>query len=309
MNAATRIRIPTEVQSASVGFVIIGRNEGARLEACIRSVLQQAEVAVYVDSGSVDGSSQLARRYGLPAIDLDPSIAFTAARARNAGAVWLAKHNPGLEYFHFIDGDCELISGWLPKALAAMRAEPSLASVCGRRRERAPGASPYNRLCDQEWDTAVGLADTCGGDALFRIEPFMQVNGFAEDLIAGEEPDLCHRIRLNRWKIRRIDAEMTTHDAAMVRFGQWWQRSRRSGYATAEAFARRGAHDRRLARQVISNVVWALPVVWPLWPLLWLRVCRHGGPLQASFVTLGKLPHLQGQVDYWRNRRKLIEYK
>lgn len=309
MNAETRIAAPAKAQSGAVGFVIIGRNEGARLEACIRSVLQAAEVAVYVDSGSMDGSSALARRYGIPVVDLDSSMPFTAARARNAGAAWLARHRSDLEYLHFVDGDCELVTGWLPRALAAMRAEPSLASVCGRRRERSPAASPYNQLCDQEWDTAVGLADTCGGDALFRMEPFMQVNGFSEDLIAGEEPDLCHRIRLNHWTIRRIDAEMTVHDAAMSRFGQWWQRNRRSGYATAEAYARRGDHDRRLARQVVSNVVWALPIAWPLWPLLWLRVWWRRGALQASFVTLGKLPHLQGQVDYWRNRRRLIEYK
>jgi glycosyltransferase involved in cell wall biosynthesis len=309
MNAETRIDLPAKLKSPEVGFVIIGRNEGARLAMCIGSVLQETDVAVYVDSGSVDESVQIARAQGLPVVELDRSRGFTAARARNAGAAWLVKHWPSLEFIHFIDGDCELIPGWLPQALTTMRAEPSLASVCGRRKERSPHASPYNQLCDREWNTAVGIADTCGGDALFRVAPFQQVGGFSEELIAGEEPDLCHRIRLNRWKIRRIDGDMTIHDAAMTRFGQWWQRSRRSGYATAEAFARRGEHDPKLRRQVMSNLAWALPIAWPLWPALWLRVCWRSGPLEASFITLGKLPHLQGQVDYWRNHRKLIEYK
>jgi glycosyltransferase involved in cell wall biosynthesis len=309
MNAATRIEVPGRLKSPEVGFVIIGRNEGARLTTCIGSVLRESDVAVYVDSGSADGSSDMARRMGLPVVELDPARGFTAARARNAGAAWMVENRPSLDFIHFIDGDCELISGWLPQAMAAMQAEPDLASVCGRRRERAPKASPYNQLCDHEWNTAVGIADTCGGDALFRIHPFLQAGGFSEELIAGEEPDLCHRIRLNQWKIRRIDNDMTIHDAAMTRFGQWWQRSRRSGYATAEALALRGAHEPKLRRQVLSNVVWALPVLWPLWPILWLRICLRGGPLQASYITLGKLPHLQGQVDYWRNHRKLIEYK
>lgn len=292
-----------------VGFVIIGRNEGDRLATCIDSVLKETMLAVYVDSGSRDGSCDLARGRGLPVIDLDPALPFTAARARNAGAAWLIGHRPDLQYLHFIDGDCELIPGWLDKALEAMRAEPDLASVCGRRRERTPEASPYNRLCDQEWNTPVGIAETCGGDALFRVEPFVEVDGFSEELIAGEEPDLCHRIRLNRWRIRRIDHDMTIHDAAMTEFRQWWQRSRRSGYATAEAYSRRGDHNPRLRHQVASNLLWALPVFWPLWPLLWLRVYLGGGALQASFITLGKLPHLQGQIDYWRRRRRLIEYK
>lgn len=300
---------PTAARSDEVGFVIIGRNEGDRLATCIDSVLRETELAVYVDSGSADGSCDLARQRGLPVVDLDPAQPFTAARARNAGAAWLIENHPRLQLVHFIDGDCELVPGWLETALVAMRAEPDLASVCGRRRERAPHASPYNQLCDQEWDTPVGIADTCGGDALFRIKPFAEVDGFSEDLIAGEEPDLCHRIRLNGWRIRRIDHDMTIHDAAMTQFHQWWQRSRRSGYATAEAYSRRGEYEPLLARQVASNALWALPILWPLWPLLWLRVCLSGGPLQASFITLGKLPHLQGQIDYWRRRRRLIEYK
>jgi glycosyltransferase involved in cell wall biosynthesis len=302
-------RTHTAASSNKVGFVIIGRNEGGRLATCIDSVLKETPLAVYVDSGSVDGSCDLARKRGLPVIDLDPARPFTAARARNAGAEWLIEHRPELQYFHFIDGDCELIPGWLEAALEAICAEPDLASVCGRRRERSPHASLYNQLCDQEWNTPVGIAETCGGDALFRIEPFKQVNGFSEDLIAGEEPDLCHRIRLNHWRVRRIDHDMTIHDAAMTDFHQWWQRSRRSGYATAQAYSRRGSCEPLLRRQVASNLLWALPILWPFWPLLWLRVYLRGGPLQASFITLGKLPHLQGQIDYWRHRRRLIEYK
>lgn len=309
MNVATRIDMSARLKSPEAGFVIIGRNEGARLATCIASVLQEADIAVYVDSGSTDGSSELALGMGLPVVDLDPAIPFTAARARNAGATWLLDRWPSLEFVHFIDGDCELVEGWLEQALAAMKAEPNLASVCGRRRERSPEASIYNQLCDQEWNTPVGIADFCGGDALFRVEPFLRVGGFSDDMIAGEEPDLCHRLRRNQWKIRRIDGEMTIHDAAMTRFGQWWQRNKRSGYSTAEAFARRGAQEPGLRRHVVSNVFWALPVAWPLWPLLWLRVCRRRGALYASFITLGKLPHLQGQVEYWRKRRKLIEYK
>jgi hypothetical protein len=162
-------------------------------------------------------------------------------------------------------------------------------------------------LCEHEWNTPVGLAETVGGDALFRIGPLLDADGYSEDLIAGEEPDLCHRIRRLGWRIRRIEGDMTIHDAAMTRFSQWWQRNRRSGYATAEALVRRG--NAGLRHEVLSNLFWALPSAWPLWPLLWLKVCISRGPLQASFMTIGKLPHLQGQVDYWRNRRRLIEYK
>lgn len=294
---------------ADVGFVIIGRNEGLRLPACIASVEREVDKIVYVDSGSTDGSVHLARIKGLATVELSPSRPFTAARARNAGAAWLIEKFPQLTFIHFIDGDCELVSGWLAQAVEQMHAESDLGVVCGRRRERNPGASPYNRLCDSEWNTPIGITDTCGGDALFRVAAFGSAGGFAPDLIAGEEPDLCHRIRKFGWRIRRMDLEMTVHDAAMTRFSQWWQRNRRSGYATVEALVLRGAKNPQMWRDVISNIVWALPIAWPFWPVLWLRICLREGPLAASYLTLGKLPHFQGQMDYWRSRRRLIEYK
>jgi glycosyltransferase involved in cell wall biosynthesis len=294
---------------ADVGVVIIGRNEGERLRTCIESVLCEQVTAVYVDSGSVDDSVALARSFGLPVIELDPARPFTAARARNAGADQLEERFPSLPYIHFIDGDCEMVAGWLPAARAALEAEPGTGAVCGRRRERHPDSTPYNRLCDLEWNTSVGYADTVGGDALFRLVAFRDGGGFSAELIAGEEPDLCHRVRLAGWRIRRLDHDMTVHDAAMTRFGQWWQRNRRSGYATAEALWRRGMRNPRMWRNVLSNLFWALPLAWPLLPVLWLRVCWRRGALEASFITLGKLPHCQGQLDYWRNARRLIEYK
>jgi len=292
-----------------VGIVIIGRNEGERLRVCIESVLREGMTAVYVDSGSVDASVSLAREHGLAVIELDAALPFTAARARNAGASYLSERFPGLPYVHFIDGDCELVPGWLSVARAALEADPATGAVCGRRRERHPESTPYNRLCDLEWNTPVGLAETVGGDALFRVEAFAAAGGFSAELIAGEEPDLCHRVRREGWRIRRLDCDMTVHDAAMTRFAQWWQRNRRSGYATAEALWRRGMRNPRMWREVISNIFWALPPSWPLLPLLWLRLCWRHGPLPASFIALGKLPHCQGQFDYWRNCRLLIEYK
>ena len=149
---------------------------------------------------------------------------------------------------------------------------------------------------------------------MVRLAAFEGVGGFSDNLIAGEEPDLCFRLRQSGWRIFRLDAEMTLHDAAMTRASQWWQRSVRSGSATAEAYHRRGNQDPVLRQQVLSNVFWALPVAWPLWPLLWFRVRRRRGSVYASHIVLGKIPHLAGQMKFWWRRRQggagtLIEYK
>ena len=234
--------------------VAIGRNEGERLVRCLESARAQCPAVVYVDSGSKDRSVEAARSLGVEVVELDLAVPFTAARARNEGLRRLKELHPGTEFVQFVDGDCELRPEWIPSALAAIRKEPSVAVVCGRRRERFRDETVYNRLCDLEWDTPVGEAEACGGDALMRVRALDEVRGFDPRLIAGEEPDLCFRLRGRGHKIVRIDAEMTLHDAAMRRASQWWRRMVRSGYAAAESVGRRGlsasATDRRGVRGV-----------------------------------------------------------
>ena len=64
---------------------------------------------------------------------------------------------------------------------------------------------------------------------MMRVEAFRQVGGFNSTLIAGEEPELCVRMRQNGGVILRIDAEMTLHDIAMTQFRQFWKRSEAPG--------------------------------------------------------------------------------
>jgi GT2 family glycosyltransferase len=269
---------------------------------------------VYVDSASSDRSVAVASELGAEVVELDSAMPFTAARARNAGFDRLSQLNPNLEFVQFIDGDCELQPGWIDVAVQFLENHDETAIVCGRRRERYPLRTLYNRLCDMEWNTPIGPTAACGGDSLVRVSALKAAGGFDSSLIAGEEPDLCFRMRMHGWNIERLGAEMTLHDADMTRLGQWWQRNVRSGYATAEAYHRRGRQDPELSRKVLSNIFWVLPLAWPLWPLLWLRVCRKTGSLYASHIVAGKLPHLVGQVKFWRNQRRgrageLIEYK
>lgn len=247
---------------ADLGAVAIGRNEGDRLVACLDSLVGRVGRVVYVDSGSTDGSVDRARARGVEVVELDTSIPFTAARARNAGLDRLLERDPGLRYVQFVDGDCEVVQGWLDRARGELEARPELAVACGRRRERHPEASVYNLLADLEWDTPVGDAESCGGDAMMRVGALREVGGFDPALIAGEEPDLCVRLRAEGWKVARLDAEMTRHDLAMTRFGQWWRRHVRAGHAFAEGALRHaGKPGRPWARQAISNGFWGL--AWP----------------------------------------------
>lgn len=321
-----------------IGVVVIGRNEGSRLERCLRSLLQEADKVMYVDSGSTDGSLQLARSLGVEVLALDMGVPFTAARARNEGFAALQRLLPSMRLVQFVDGDCEVDTGWLATAQAFLADQPQVAVVCGRRRERFPQRSVYNLLCDLEWDTPIGEAKACGGDALMRVDAFVAVGGFRPDLIAGEEPELCVRLRANGWKVWRLDAEMTLHDAAMTRFSQWWRRSLRAGHAYAEGVYLHGrAPERHWLRESRRAWLWGLgiPVAivvaclllggWGLlllsiYPLQAVRLARRGGKsarenwLQAVFLVLGKFPEMLGQLKFlWHRfaagKSALIEYK
>ena len=321
-----------------IGAVLIGRNEGERLKHCLASTVPNVARTVYVDSGSTDGSLDVARTAGAGVIELDLSIPFTAARARNAG--WRALLEDGeLDYIQFIDGDCELREGWIAAALEFLLTHPRAAVACGRRRERFPEATLYNRLCDWEWDTPTGQAKACGGDALMRVQALKDVDGFNPALIAGEEPELCVRLRQAGWQIWRLDAEMTWHDAAITRFGQWWTRARRAGHTYAEGAVMHGAPPERHGIERLRRaLVWgagipALTVIavllmggWGLVPLLAYPVqiarlaLRQGPPWRAAleratFLTLAKVPESSGALAYavrrltGRQRARLIEYK
>lgn len=314
-----------------IAAIAIGRNEGERLIACLDSLVGQVDCIVYVDSGSTDNSVAEAQARGATVVELETSIPFTAARARNAGLAHLSGPDAP-ELVQFLDGDCMLDVDWIGTAQGFLAANPQVAVVCGRRRERFPDASVWNRLIDAEWDTPVGEAKACGGDALMRWEALQQVGGYRDDLIAGEEPEMCVRLRAQGWKIWRLDAEMTLHDAAMTRFGQWWRRAKRAGHAFAEGAALHGPPpERHYVRETRRALLWgvALPALtligalvtpWALvllgiWPLQILRLSRRGYDLtHASFLTLAKLPEAQGVLLYfWKQKRgikgQLIEYK
>lgn len=321
-----------------VGIAVIGRNEGERLRTCLEFVASVKRPIVYVDSGSTDGSFEMARAMGIEVVGLDMRVPFTAARARNEGFRRLLALVPDLAYVQFVDADCELAGGWLEKAAIFLRDHEDVGVVCGRLRERYPAQSIYNMLCDIEWDTPVGEAKACGGIAMMRVDAFERVGGYRADLIAGEEPELCVRLRASGWRIWRLGEEMALHDAAMSRFGQWWRRAVRCGYAFAQGAYLHGAPpERHRVRESRSAWIWGLgiPVMvsafalgfgaWALallliYPLQIVRLAARGRRTtrenwwRAVFLVVGKFPEMLGQLKFLTHRYlggkpHLIEYK
>lgn len=323
-----------------LGSVAIGRNEGERLRLCLTSLVGQCQRVVYVDSGSTDGSIELAKGLGCEVVSLDLSLPFTAARGRNAGLERLLELYPDTEVVQFVDGDCEVVDGWLEAGRRTLAEDPRLAVVCGWRRERHPEASIYNTYCEVEWRGPPGEVEFCGGDAMMRVSALREVGGFDGSLIAGEEPDLCVRLRQKGWRILRLPMDMTLHDAAMTRFTQWWRRTQRAGFAYAQGAARHGhtperhwvEENRRIWKWGALSAVAvgaAVPTLGGSLLLLssyplsaarnFVRTRREGRSMRESLVwsglcAVGKLAELQGALRYHltdgRGRpSRIIEYK
>jgi len=326
------------VAPKAVGVIVIGRNEGERLRRCLTSAVREAARLLYVDSDSSDGSVALAQSLGVETHVLAGAAPLSAARARNEGRERLRQMQPGLRYLQFVDGDCELREGWLEAAVEFLESHPRVAVVSGRLREKHPDHSVFNLATEFEWDLPAGEARSCGGIAMMRAGAFDQVHGFRTDLIAGEEPELCIRLRRMGWRIWRLDREMALHDLAMSRFGQWWKRALRSGHTFAEGVALHGAPpEKHYLREYRSALVWGLGIpltalalvatVGPwgalllmLYPLQVIRLALRGrGTARANWwrgllLVIGKFPEALGVLRFhvrraFGQRERLIDYK
>lgn len=317
--------------------IAIGRNEGARLVACLESVAEVASTVIYVDSGSTDDSIQNARRLGAQVVSLDMTVPFTAARARNAGIAQLHSTGARPRYVMMVDGDCAINPGWLTSAHDFLESHPDAGGVCGRRRERYPQASIYNQLCDWEWDTRIGKTRACGGDVMWRMEAIDAIGGYDPSIIAGEDEEICIRVRKAGWTLWRVDVEMTAHDANIMRFGQWWKRMVRAGHSFAHL---NSLYPGFYAHQFRRTMIWslALPLTAILgaafspWPavavgtIYLLSFARGIGPAtskglnlpQAAMANVLRLAawfaSLQGYCLFWIRRARcarhtIIEYK
>jgi glycosyltransferase involved in cell wall biosynthesis len=326
-----------------VSVVVIGRNEGERLLRCIESV-QSADWAdlrwelIYVDSHSVDGSPQRAQALGVRVLDLGKARP-SAAAGRNIG--WRAARG---ELVLFLDGDTLLEPGFVREALRSL-GDTTVSAVWGHRRESRPEQSIYTRVLDLDWVFAPGRVDYFGGDVLVRRAALEQAGGFDDQLVAGEEPELCRRLRALGWTIEHIDAPMTRHDLAITTSRAWWKRAERAGLAYAQVSARFAGTDdplwQREARRnhvhgltllalpmlSVALAVWwpaALPLLLLALVVLWARSARRcrwkcpGRPglawAYAAHSHLQQLPILAGQWRWWRLQRArraptLIEYK
>lgn len=284
-----------------LSVVVIGLNEQERLRESLEAIFAHKPEGfdlqvIYVDSGSTDRSVEIANGVqGVEVLHLDTPQR-SAAKARNLGL----RRARGA-YVQLIDGDSVVQPGWMDIALGTLERRPDVSCVFGQCIEMYPEQSVYMKVCGLDWHVPAGEYRLCGGNSMWRTSTIAAQGFFDEDLRAGEEPDLCYRVRRSGGKILCIDAPMVTHDLGMRRFGQYWRRAEASGKGYAKVALRYWLSPEKLwLRELLVN--FAEPCAWVLaFAIGWQVAGPLGGITLLSIWWLTRT----AQIAYAIRRRHL----
>lgn len=182
-----------------ISFVIPVRNDAARLDRCLASIVRNeyprnlVEIIV-VDNESTDGSANAARAYGAIVIK---STGDSVAQHRNRGA---RAALGGI--IAFADSDHEITGNWIGTAVDAL-SDPTVAAA-GAPCLTQPSPNWVQEQYDGLRSRPVQREDVSwlgSGNLAVKRSVFERIGGFNTSLIACEDVDLCNRITATGFRI------------------------------------------------------------------------------------------------------------
>jgi glycosyltransferase involved in cell wall biosynthesis len=200
-----------------LSVVLISKNQAWNIRRLIESVLEAtssipSKEIILVDSASTDETVDLASRYPLSILRLQPYQRLSPAAGRYIGY----KRSEG-EFVLFLDGDMQLVQGWLAQALHVMRDTPRAGAMMSSRViDLLPSAAIELTALPQKMCTIapkeVSFATfAAGGAALYRRSVLEHVGTFNPYLCSDEEPELYLRIRHAGYQILQLDFPIVRH--------------------------------------------------------------------------------------------------
>ena len=263
----------------SVSVIIKAFNEekniGAAIESSMAAVAEVGGEVILADSHSTDRTVELASNYPIRVVQL----LHANQRCCGVGPQLGYQHSLG-EYVYILDGDMQMMPGFLGDALVFLAQHPEVAGVGGRvvelnshgmeYRERALRAAPH---------MSPGEVDRLDGGGLYRRRAIEEA-GYLSDrnLHSYEEFDLAVRLRALGWKLWRLPVDAATHyghDAPPYRLlvRRWRSHYVRGlGELVHAAIGRphlrlvmRGVRELRIYSGVLAW--WAVLLTVPFWPV------------------------------------------
>jgi glycosyltransferase involved in cell wall biosynthesis len=253
-----------------LSIVIKALNEEAKIAAAIESSHKvQGEIGkvieiVVADSGSTDRTVEIALRHGARVVQL------ANPEERGCGmGLELGFQHAGGQYVYFLDGDMELMPGFIPLALQTLEADPALAGVGGLVRDTQV-VNGFDRI--RVNNKALGRHGPCAwleGGGLYRRAAIVAAGGYAADrnLKGYEEAELGMRLAAAGWSMCRLPTLAVSHTGHAMGSWQLMLRHWRSGRAMSAGVLLRLAFGKPWFTQA-CRLLWHPLVVALFWLLL-----------------------------------------
>ncbi len=150
---------------------------GPALNPCLSRGQDLETEIILVDSASTDRTVEIAARYHVTIVCIDPAAALSPSAGRYLGTQYATGN-----YILFLDGDMILIQDWVRNALPYLQNE-TVGAVGGRLYRVYPGEE-LNYLHQDSYP--LGSVDRLGGAGLYRRDVLMKTGSF-NPFVKGEE--------------------------------------------------------------------------------------------------------------------------
>ena len=290
--------------SCRVSVIIKALNEeqciSATIESALRALSSVGGEVILADSCSTDRTVELARRYPIRIVQL----AHADERCCGIGPQLGYQYSRG-EFIYILDGDMQMLEGFLEQALTFMMQREDVAGVGGRVVEQNTESLEYISRGERVLAHSLqGSVDRLDGGGLYRRTAIEAAGYFSDrNLHSYEEFDLAIRLRALNWRLWRLPVDVANHfghDAPpyLLLMRRW-----RSRYICGLGEVLRAASGQPRLQLVVSGlrelrlytavlVWWAVLISVPLWSV--------SGPLGAAiFFALLSSPVL---LMTWRKR-------
>ena len=269
-----------EKENHTVSFIIPALNEEHHIRTTLSSIHRAAEdltayEIIVVDNGSTDGTDRVAREAGAEVLSL-PGV--PVAALRNEGAC-----RARYKYLVFLDADVALTREWRQRIIPVLaELNGSTYTIAGSTCGLGVGASSLQRCWWGRPRAERRPKYMNSGHMIVRRGDFLDLGGFDEALLTGEDSEFCQRERNVPVRIFHDDRLRVIHDGYPATVRQFFRRERwhaLGDYSSLGIFLRSKPALASVAQFVVlatslactlltSNALWLL-----LYPLLVLPLC------------------------------------
>ena len=280
-----------------VSIIIKALNEEKRVAAAVKSALAAVETVggevVLADSCSTDRTIALASGFPIRIVQL----AHADERCCGVGPQLGFQHSMG-EFIYILDGDMEMLPGFLSEAVAFMQAHPEVAGVGGRIVEMNTSSLEYLARVERGLGhMQAGEVDRLDMGGLYRRSAVEDAGYFSDrNLHSYEEFDLAVRLRVQGWKLWRIGADAVRHHGHDAPAYELLMRRWRSGYVCGLGELVRAAWGQPHMKLVLTGVrelrLYVAVLLWWVALLSVLAIPATGTHRLAAFSLLLAAPLL-----------------